>query len=182
MKTTEEINIQKREDVKFILSAVTTELHEMAYLNYFETWEGNGGMGWFFWGCVDITEAIMLTEGSQYLKWLDVWIANEDKYCESFSEVTGEACFDWYHMNEARKMFESRYSKDECNKEQVSESIGRLINMYDTEADRGEIMNLSVKFAKKKREEYALAKIVQDLRKINANADTITEINRRLFN
>ncbi len=182
MKTTEEIREQRQSDLKFITSAVTTELHGLAYLSYFDAWENNGGMGWFFSECVEITEKIMLTEGSAYLKWLEVWKVNTDKYCESFSEVTGETCFDWYHMNEARKEFMSRYEKDECNKEQVSEHIGHLINSFDTETERDEVVDRSVKFAKKERENDVLAKIVQDLRNINADANTINEISRRILN
>ena len=124
MKTTEEIREQIQSDLRFITSAVTTELHTLAYLKYFGVWEDNGGMGWFFSECVEITEEIMLTEGSAYLKWLEVWKVNTDV---SFSEITGETCFDWYHMTEARKEFESRYEKDECNKEQVLEYISSII-------------------------------------------------------
>jgi hypothetical protein len=182
MKTEKEITEQKEKDLQFIISAVTTELHDMAYLNYFDAWENYGGMGWFFSECVKITEKIMLTEGSAYLKWLEVWKVNTDKYCESFSEITGETCFDWYHMNEARKLFKASYEKDECNKEQVSEHIGHLINSFGTETDRDEVVDRSVKFAKKKREDDVLAKIVQDLRNINADANTINEISRRILN
>ena len=124
MKNTEEIREQIQSDLRFITSAVTTELHTLAYLKYFGVWENNGGMGWFFSECVEITEEIMLTEGSAYLKWLEVWKVNTDV---SFSEITGETCFDWYHMAEARKEFESRYEKDECNKEQVLEYISSVI-------------------------------------------------------
>ena len=124
MKNTEEIREQIQSDLLFITSAVTTELHTLAYLKYFGVWEDNGGMGWFFSECIEITEEIMLTEGSAYLKWLEVWKVNTDV---SFSEITGETCFDWYHMAEARKEFESRYEKDECNKEQVLEYISSVI-------------------------------------------------------
>ena len=124
MKTTEEIREQIQSDLRFITSAVTTELHTLAYLKYFDVWENNGGMQWFFSECVEITEEIMLTEGSAYLKWLEVWKVNTDV---SFSEITGKTCFDWYHMTEARKEFESRYEKDECNKEQVLEYISSII-------------------------------------------------------
>ena len=124
MKDTEEIREQIQSDLLFITSAVTTELHDLAYLKYFDVWENNGGMQWFFSECVEITEEIMLTEGSAYLKWLEVWKVNTDV---SFSEITGETCFDWYHMTEARKEFESRYEKDECNKEQVLEYISSII-------------------------------------------------------
>ena len=112
MKTKKEIKNKKKEDIQFIISAVTTELHDTAYYDYFETWENEGGMQWFFDECVDITHTIMLTKGSQYLKWLDYWANTENEYCESFSAITGETCFDWYHMNEARKEFQSRYKKD----------------------------------------------------------------------
>tara|TARA_R110001606_G_scaffold330139_1_gene477768 strand:+ start:700 stop:1275 length:576 start_codon:yes stop_codon:yes gene_type:complete len=180
MKTEKEITEQKQSDLQFITSAVTSELHDIAYLNYFDAWENNGGMGWFFTECVEITHKVMFKEGSPYLKWLEVWKVNTDKYCESFSEVTGETCFDWYHMNEARKEFESRYKKDECTKEQISEKIGYLINSFEVKADRDEVMDMALVFANKQREKDDLNKIVQDLRKINANADTMDKISKRL--
>jgi hypothetical protein len=151
MKTEKEITEQKQYDLQFITSAVTSELHDIAYLNYFDVWENNGGMGWFFDECVEITHKVMLTEGSPYLKWLEVWKVNTDKYCVSFSEVTGETCFDWYHMNEARKEFKSRYKKDKCNKEQISEKIGYLINSFEVKANRDEVMDMALVFANKQR-------------------------------
>jgi hypothetical protein len=154
-KTKEQIEEQKQEDVEFIISAVTSELHDMAYLEYFDAWENNGGMGWFFQECVDITHKIMFTEGSQYLKWLDHWIKNEEKYCEGFSEVTGETCFDWYHMNEARKEFESRYEKDENIDEQISERIGRLLNLFESQEHRDKILLDAINYARKERERKA---------------------------
>jgi hypothetical protein len=45
MKSKKEIRKQKQADLQFIISAVTTELHQMAYLEYFGAWENNGGMG-----------------------------------------------------------------------------------------------------------------------------------------
>ena len=106
MKTKKEIRKQKQEDIKFIVSAVTSELYDKAYYDYFETWENEGGMGWFFSECVDITHKIMLSEGSQYLKWLDYWANTNDEHPMYFREYTNTDCFDWYHMTEARKEFE----------------------------------------------------------------------------
>lgn len=180
MKTKEEIEEQKQFDRAFITSAITTELHELAYLHYFREWENHGGMGWFFNMCVELTDEIMFTEGSAYLKWLDVWIANEDKYCEGFSEVTGETCYDWYHMNEARRIFEASYEKDECTKDQISEAIGHLMNNFDTNEGRVEVMDMASKFAKKERENSKLSKIIQDLRDINADSKTIDSISKAL--
>jgi hypothetical protein len=168
MKTAEEIRKRKEQDIQFIISAVTSELHDIAYLNYFGAWENNGGMGWFFDECVEITHKLMLTEGSQYLKWLDYWTNTDKTHPQMFSEFTGETCFDWYHMNEARKEFESRYEKDECTKEQVSESIGCIINSFKTAADRDEVMSMAIKYAKeereskKKREEQARKKKIEE--------------------
>jgi hypothetical protein len=165
MREEKEIQERIQEDLQFIISAVTTELHDMAYLKYFNAWENNGGMGWFFQECVDITHEIMLSEGSQYLKWLEHWKTTEGNNWEAFSEFTSETCFDWYHMNEARKLFKSRYEKDECTKEQISESIAYLINEYKTDGERNEVMDRAIKFASKKREERRLAEI-----KAQANA------------
>lgn len=155
VKTKEEIENKKANDLRFIISAVTTELHDMAYLEYFDTWENNGGMQWFFDECVDIATTVMFKEGSQYLKWLDYWIKNEDKHCKMFSEFTGETCFDWYHMNEARKEFESRYEKDGNIDEQISERIGGLLNLFKSQEHRDKILLDAVTYASKERERKA---------------------------
>lgn len=187
MKTLEEIEKQKQDDRAFIVSAVTVELHNMAYLEYFDTWENEGGMGWFFDLCVEITDKIMFTEGSQYLKWLDHWIKNEEKHCDGFSEITGETCFDWYHMNEALKVFQSRYKKDECSKEQVSEHIGHLLNIVDTDDARSELVSLAKIHAKKEREikqrrveeiekQRKIEAIVQQLNKMDIDGEGMQQI------
>ena len=121
MKTTKEIKRQKREDRAFIISAVTAELYNLAYLKYFGVVDCNGGMGWLLSECIEITDKIMFTEGSAYLKWLDQWSTNDDI---TFYEVVGES-FDWYHMYEARKEFKSRYEKDSASeiKSQILEQI-----------------------------------------------------------
>ncbi len=147
-KTKEQIEEQKRSDIEFIVSAVTSELENTAYLEYFGTWENNGGMGWFYTECVEITHEIMFREGSAYLKWLDHWINTEDKHCEGFSEFTNETCFDWYHMNEARKEFESRYDKDENIDNQISERIGGLLSLFKTVEHRDKILVDAVAYAK----------------------------------
>jgi type I restriction-modification system DNA methylase subunit len=185
MKSKKEIREQKESDLQFIISAVTAELHDTARLEYFGAWENNGGMGWFFAECVEITKEIMLTEGSQYLKWLDHWINTEDeKQVQGFSELTGETCFDWYHMNEARRIFESRYEKDECSKEEVSEYIGRLVNIYKTDESRSEVVALALAFADKQRviqeAHDRLKKVIDELKDMNADADTIRTISRAL--
>lgn len=190
MKTEKEINDQKQKDLQFIVSAVTSELHEMAYLKYFDTWENQGGMGWFFDECVEITNKIMLTEGSQYLKWLDHWKETEGtNNWESFSEITGETCFDWYHMNEAAKEFKSRYEVDECTFDQVSERIGYFLNEFKNEDDRSHLISLSVDFAFKKREqkrefdeakakaaEEAAAKLIVNDPRVQQVIDTLKEL------
>jgi hypothetical protein len=152
MRTEKEIKTKIAEDTQFIVSAVTTQLHDMAYLNYFTAWENNGGMGWFFTECVEITHEVMFRDGSAYLKWLDHWKETEGNNWEAFSEFTGETCFDWYHMNEAKKVFESRYEKDDCTKEQISEHIGYIINSFESEVDRADVIDRGIKFARKQRE------------------------------
>ena len=153
MKTKEQIEQRKRKDVEFILSAVTMHLDSMVYLEYFSTYENNGGMGWFFDECSEITHKIMFKEGSQYLKWLDHWIESDDvKSCKVFHEIANE-CFDWYHMIEAQKEFESRYTKDEnIDKQNLSERIGGLLNLMESEEDRVEIILNAVAYAKKERD------------------------------
>jgi len=112
MKTKKEIKKQKRRDLQFIISAVTSELNNTAYYDYFTTWENNGGMQWFFDECVEITKKVMFTDGSKYLEWLAYWSTTNDAHPKTFSDMFGE-CFDWYHMDLARKEFEARYEKDE---------------------------------------------------------------------
>jgi len=179
MRTETEIREKKEADLQFIISAVTSELHDIAYLKYFTAWEHNGGMRWFFDECVDITKEIMLAEGSEYMKWLDYWKDTSGEDFEWFTEFSGES-FDWYHMNEARHLFESRYKEDDCTKRQVSESIGYLINSFEDEADRDEVTAMAIKFANKGIETKKLRKIIQDLKDINANADTMETISKKL--
>tara|TARA_B100000963_G_C22635893_1_gene677557 strand:+ start:3267 stop:3887 length:621 start_codon:yes stop_codon:yes gene_type:complete len=184
MKTKERIEEQKRNDVEFIISAVTCELDSMVYLEYFATYENNGGMAWFFDECVDITHKIMFTEGSAYLKWLDHWIDTDDvKRCKSFSEVTNETCFDWYHMNEAKKEFQSRYNKDENIDEQVSERIGGLLNLFETEEHRDKIILDAVAYSKiqrnrKKMKEWTnrVKPIIDKLKEINVDGEEMQYI------
>jgi hypothetical protein len=141
MKTKKQIKKQKQADIQFIISAVTSELHNTAYFQYNDTWENNGGMQWFFDECVDITHKVMLTEGSPYLKWLDYWSKTEDEYQRmGFIEVTGETCFDWYHMVEARKEFESRYEKDEPRLPVEREEVNFIISMLKNIEVDGETM------------------------------------------
>ena len=180
MRSKKEIKEKKQEDLLFITSAITTELHNLAYIEYFETWENNGGMGWFFQECVEIANKVMFSEGSQYLKWLDHWKETKGNNWKSFSELTGETCFDWYHMDEALKEFQSRYEKDECIKEQVSERIGHLINEFDSEEDRNEVLNSATKFAKENRDRKKLNKIINDLKELNADNETLMVIKNRL--
>jgi hypothetical protein len=130
MRSKKEIRNRKSEDIKFVVSAVTTELHDMAYLEYFDTWENNGGMQWFFDECVEITHKIMLTKGSTYLKWMKYWEGTEGNKFQCFSTITGENCFDWYHMDLARKEFKARYNKDEDATEQFAEKIANLISSF----------------------------------------------------
>ncbi len=173
-KTKEQIEEQKRGDIEFIVSAVTSELENTAYLEYFGTWENNGGMGWFYSECVEITHEIMFREGSAYLKWLNHWITTEDEHCEMFSEFTGETCFDWYHMNEARKEFESRYDKDENIDNQISERIGGLLSLFKTVEHRDKILVGAVNHAKKIREREAKN---EWLNKINPIINQLKDMN-----
>ena len=193
MRTEKEIQERKEADTQFIISAVTTELHDLAYLEYFTAWENNGGMGWFSTECVEITHEVMFRDGSAYLKWLDHWKETEGNNWESFSEFTEETCFDWYHMSEAKKVFKSRYEKDDCTHEQISEHIGYLINSFESKEDRDEVMSRAIKFAKKNREDKArreqeqlerkklelknkIAKIIETLNDIDVDGETMQHI------
>lgn len=147
MRTKKEIKRKKAEDVQFIIAAITTELYNMARLEYFGTWENLGGMGWFFSECVEIANLVMFKKGSPYLKWLKHWSETEGNNWRDFSELTGERCFDWYHMDEARKEFQSRYTKDECTMEEISEHIGFIISRF--EGDRVALIDNANTFAEK---------------------------------
>ena len=140
MKTKKEIKKQKQKDIEFIISAVTSELYDKAYYDYFETWENEGGMGWFFNECVDITHKIMLTEGSQYLKLLDYWANTDDEHPMYFREYTNTDCFDWYHMTEAREEFESRYEKDRVKFPMERNEVDLIIALLEKIEVDGETM------------------------------------------
>ena len=140
MKTKKEIKKQKQKDIQFIVSAVTSELYDKAYYDYFETWENEGGMGWFFSECVDITHKIMLTKGSPYLKWLDYWAKTKDEHPLYFREYTNTDCFDWYHMTEARKEFESRYEKDRVKFPMERNEVDLIIALLEKIEVDGETM------------------------------------------
>ncbi len=139
MKTKNQIKYKKIEDIKFIVSAVTTELYDMAYYDYNDTWENEGGMVWFFNECVNITNKIMLSKGSQYLKWLDHW-AKTDGACINFTDLTGESYFDSYHMTEARKEFQSRYEKDEVKSPMERNEVDLIIALLEKIEVDGETM------------------------------------------
>ena len=140
MKTKKEIKKQKKKDIEFIISAVTSELYDKAYYDYFETWENEGGMGWFFNECVDITHKIMLTKGSPYLKWLDYWAKTKDEHPLYFREYTNTDCFDWYHMTQARKEFESRYEKDKVKFPMERNEVDLIIGLLEKIEVDGETM------------------------------------------
>tara|TARA_R110000868_G_scaffold227395_3_gene480386 strand:+ start:853 stop:1410 length:558 start_codon:yes stop_codon:yes gene_type:complete len=178
-KTTKEIRERRQSDLQFIISAVTRALHDMANLRYFDTWEQEGGEQWFFDECVEISKKVMFTEGSKYMDWLDYWTKSEENNTLAFSEFTSE-CLDWYHMTEAMKEFKSRYTEDECTKDQISEYIGYLINQFKTDEARAEVTAMAVKYAEEKRESIKLGKIIQDLKGINADASTLEHIKRIL--
>ena len=180
MRTPKEVQEQKQKDVQFIVSAVTAELYDLARYEYFETWENNGGMGWFFSECVEITNEIMFKEGSEYLKWLDHWIKSEDNSWLCFSEISGE-CFDWYHMYEARKLFKSRYTKDEDTKVEISEHIGYIINSFESDEERLKLVNMAISFANEQRNHKAEAiKMINDINELKRNTTSNFEVDIRI--
>lgn len=163
MKNALQIERQREADLKFIISAVTEELSGYVYLEYFNTWEGMGGMQWFFYECVDLAEEVMLSEGSEYLRWLDYYATTEDDRVKGFDEFTNTACFDWYHMNKARELFESRYEKDDLkdNLTHIGEHIGCIIHKLGAK-DRGTILEIAKAKADELVEEKLKDKQVED--------------------
>ena len=139
MKNTKEIKKQKRKDLQFIISAITFELKEIAYNDYFDTWENSGGMQWFFDECVDLAKKVMFSDGSKYLEWLSYWAFTNDEYPKTFTDMFG-VCFDWYHMDLARKEFESRYNKDEPKLPIQRNEVELIINLLKKIDVDGETM------------------------------------------
>lgn len=188
MRTALEITRKRREDIQFIISAVTDELRDLAYTEYFSAWENNGGMQWFFQECVEITEEIMLSEGSAYLKWFEHWKNSEGYSWEGFSEIIGE-CFDWYHMTKARELFKSRYDKDEQSNinAQLGERIGFMLSNVESKSDRDEIREIAHKECDKilaSRFERAKAdkvkKIVDFIDGLDIDGETMQEVLERV--
>jgi hypothetical protein len=77
-------------------------------------------------------------------------------------------------MNEARKEFESRYEKDDNIDEQISERIGGLLNLFETEEHRDKILLDAVTYAKKIREREAKN---EWLHKINSIINQLKDMN-----
>ena len=156
MKTSEEIYVKKQADIKFIIAAVSAQLNDMAYTEYFRTWESMGGMQWFFDECVSITEEIMLGKGSQYTSYLSYWSNACSKSSETFSEFTGKTCFDWYHMDKARELFESRYTKDpkEDILLQMGDNVASVLLRLDTPKERDLVLSRAESEIKKR--DYAI--------------------------
>lgn len=175
-RTTAEIEQQVASDTNFLVSAVTSELNQIAYLEYFDTWEANGGMQWFFDECVSLTNEVMFTKNSPYQQWLEHWKVTPNSEALSFSEVTGETCVDWYHMNEALKLFTSRYEKDECVKDQMAERIGAMLNYFEDDTNRNDLIERSLFYANKIRGEKKLSEVIEALKEMKADKKTIKQI------
>ena len=146
MRTREEILVKKQHDLAFITSAISYELGNLAYLDYFNTWESMGGMGWFFDECVDIAREVMYEQGSAYNNYINYWATRiDDKNVSSFSDYTGETCFDWYHMTLARQRFEQRYTKDNLsdNVEHIGEYLGCILSDLPTSDNREEALKVA---------------------------------------
>jgi len=179
MKTQEEIEKRIQEDVQFIISAVTNELGFIAYTQYFETWQSQGGMMWFFEECISITKEIMLHGDTAYNRWLNDWKVNEDA---SFADMN-DSCFDWYHMNKALKIFTEKYEKDEDAIPQISEYFGHVISSFESKYDRDKIIKESIAYADKEIEKRRIIErreevknVVQELKNIGTDLKTIDEI------
>mgnify|MGYP003643517399 CR=1 FL=1 len=180
MRSNKEIRKQIGDDKNFLVSAITKELHNLAYLEYFDTWENNGGMGWFFSYCTRLTDEVMFKKDSPYLRWLEHWKVTPDNDVIDFLTFTNETCFDWYHMNEARKIFIDSYTKDECTKQQFSEVIGGMINKFDSESDKKELISMAITYANDQKEQKEIKAVMQLLKNMNANEETILKISKGL--
>lgn len=186
MRTKKEIKLRKAKDVEYILCAVTNELSQYAYLNYFDVWENNGGSQWFYDEVIDITYEVMFAKGSAYKKWLKYWktTSAESKYIKGFDEVTEKGCFDWHHMNLAKAVWESRYDADECNKDQVAEQVTLILTNYcNSQEDSFEACTKGFKkakeiFSRKKLvvEDPRVAQVITLLKDLDVDGETMEHI------
>ena len=145
IRSEEDIKQKTEEDVQFIISAVTSELEFMAFNKYFETWERNGGMGWFFNECVSITNQIMFDGDTMYKKYLEAWKTSDDV---SFFDIADD-CIDWYHMNKAKELFESKYKEDEDTIPELAEHIGSIVFSFKDGNDRKRLLKEALEYVEK---------------------------------
>ncbi len=168
MKTQVKINKRKNSDILFLLSAITDELTPLVHLKYQQTLDENGGSAWFYEECLNITNEVMFSEGSVYNKYLEAWKVGEDF---NFYEETND-CYDWYHMNKARKLWEERYEIDEEEyiKKTLSEHIGFHISQYEDLNERGSILKNAdlhsdkILERRKREKEKEIQKVIEKIR------------------
>ncbi len=184
MKTKKEIKEQKRIDLEFIISAVTDRLLGVARIEYSSILDNNGYF-WLYDECVTITHQILFEEGSAYLKYLDLWAKGENP---DFHELNNE-CFDWYHMNKALEVWESKYGEEKNNEEEIfvakSEMIGYMIDEQKDFEGCG-LMTAALEFSnelKEKRKEskqQMIEKIVEKLN--NSEVGDVQKVLQKLNN
>jgi hypothetical protein len=167
MKTEKEIELKKREDIEFIISAVTNRLLDEVRFEYSRILDHNG-YRWFYDECVTITHRIMFDEGSAYLQWLEGWKIGKEP---DFHELTNE-CFDWYHMDKALENWERKYGGEKDEEKTIfknkAEWIGHMIHdegMFGGSELMSKALAFSNKLEEKKieRKKELIEKVVEKL-------------------
>lgn len=131
MKTNKEIKEKKKDDLEFIISAVTNRLLDLVRVEYSSMLDDHGYL-WLYDECVTITHQVLFEESSAYLKWLDLWAKGESPV---FSELNNE-CFDWYHMDKAVDVWESKYGGEKNDEEEIFKAKAEIIGyMIDEQKD-----------------------------------------------
>ena len=95
MKITEKM----QDDRAFIIAAVSCDLIEVIKKDH-EDWLDNGGYQPYYDLVVELTDHMLFTEGSVYLKFLKKQKKDEGLCFHGFSGN----CFDWFHMELARTL------------------------------------------------------------------------------
>ncbi len=184
MKTKKEIKEKKRNDLEFVISAVTNRLLDVVRFEYSSILD-NHGYFWFYDECVTITHQVLFEEGSAYLKYLDLWEKEENP---DFHELNNE-CFDWYHMNKAVDVWESEYGEEKDDEKTAfknrTEWIGHMIN-EEGSFGGSELISKALAFSnkidadKEKRKQQMIENIVEKLN--NSEVGDVQKVLQKLNN
>jgi len=186
----EEREKKEKVDFNFLLSAITAELLPIVKRKYFfNTLEANGGYQWFYDECVIITEQVMFSKDSMYIKWLNhidkVGFKNTcfGTFIEKVKPEAEYHCFDWYFMQKAKALFQKKYEEDSYENI-VSQAKDETINVFknlQSKKDRERVFeNVEKHFKEKKQKE--ITKKVTEIQSLleGLDAETIEQIKKQL--